>query len=271
MPKVDFSALLNLRNRGILLDVVVFLINLILMRTVTRLSLAFVAQSETDWFARLAIGFFFAGLLFLQPLGPLLKRWSFHRLDKSFELSQTTLAGCLLPWFMFVYLAMMMMIAGAAATLITEAIFAKGSVAETVSVFGFLAGFALAIVNTIVIYRYFSPPKKMPRWRFLIGPQAEALGDVLMFLNVISLQLLWNCLTASAFFWELLISTPLGKAGSFTDILGRFIIIGALALLVYIPPRIFYLVQDKQRKITWLTIVLANLPLIVRATFASHH
>src|ERR1700730_760657 len=271
MPKINFSAVFTRRNRGILLDVVVFLISLILMRTVTKLSLNFVAQAETDWFAKLAIGFFFAGVLFLQPLGPLLKRWSFHQRDKSFDLYKTEMAGCALPWFMFVYLIMMMLIAGTAATLITEAIFERGSTRASIGVSGFLAGFGLSIVNAIVIYRYFSTPKKKPRWRFLITPQAELIGDVCMFLNVILLQILWNCLTASAFFWELLTSTPLGKAGSFTDILGRFICIAVLALLVYIPPRIFYLVQERQRRITWLTMVLANLPLIIRAVFASHH
>jgi hypothetical protein len=61
------------------------------------------------------------------------------------------------------------------------------------------------------------------------------------------------------------------KPGSVTDILGRFIVIGSLALLVYFPARIFYLAVDKRRKITWLTMLLANLPLIVRAVFASHH
>jgi hypothetical protein len=78
-------------------------------------------------------------------------------------------------------------------------------------------------------------------------------------------------MTASASFWETLTGTPLGEPGSFTDLLGRFIIIGALALLVYFPGRIFYLVEDRRRKITWLTMLLANLPLIVRAVFASRH
>lgn len=270
MPKIDLSAIFNRRNRGLWLDVLVFLVSLILMRTVTRLSLDFVAQAETDSFAKLAIGLFFAGLFFLQPLGPLLKRWSFHDRDKGFDLSKTKLAGCLLPWFMFVYLVMMMLIVGAASSMITESVFARGPAAEGAAVSGFLVGFALSILNTIIIYRYFSIPKKKPRWPFLASAQAESLGDLCMFLNVILLQILWNCVTASAFFWELLTSTPLGKAGSFTDILGRFVIIAVLALLVYIPPRIFYLVQDRQRKVAWLTMLLANLPLIVRAVFAAH-
>ena len=90
-----------------------------------------------------------------------------------------------------------------------------------------------------------------------------------MFLNVICLQILWNCLTAATSFWQHMISTPLGNPGSFTDILGRFIVIGTLALLVYFPARIFYLAEDKNRKITWLTMLLANSPLILRAIVAS--
>ena len=105
-----------------------------------------------------------------------------------------------------------------------------------------------------------------------MSPQSAALGDTCMFLNVICLQIVWNSLIASAFFREeMLTGNPLGKPGSFTDILGRFILIGLLALLVYIPARIFYLVEDQRLKRTWVTMLLANLPLIVRAFFASHH
>jgi hypothetical protein len=67
---------------------------------------------------------------------------------------------------------------------------------------------------------------KEPRWRFLTTPQSALLGDVLMFLNVICLQVLWNSLTASSLFWELLTTTPLGKPGSITDIPGRLTLIG---------------------------------------------
>jgi hypothetical protein len=62
----------------------------------------------------------------------------------------------------------------------------------------------------------------------------------------------------------------LGRPGSFTDYLGSFIIIGVLALFFYLPPRIFYLVIDQHRKITWLTMLLANLPLILGVVLFSH-
>lgn len=268
MQKINFRTIFEPRNRGILLDVVVFLINLVLMSIITKLSLNLVREAEQDRLATIAIGLFFAGVFFLQPWGPILKRWSFHQRLK-FDTNSS--AGCLLFWFMWFYIIMMLLLSGTATIILTGVFFEPGSPESEIGPLLILGGFVLSIVNVVFIYRFFLPPKKKPRWKFLTTPQAALLGDVLMFLNVICLQILWNGLTASTSFWEHLTSTPLGKAGSFTDILGRFIVISFLALLVYFPARIFYLVEDKNRKITWLTMLLANLPLILRAVFASPH
>lgn len=235
------------------------------MRILTTLSLNLAHQAEEDVLPKVAIGLFFAGVFFLQPLGPILKRWSFHQ---RVSLDTASTAGCLILPLMFFYIVMMLLLSGTATIILSEVIFERGSPEGEIAPLFILAGSVLSIVNAVFIYRYFLPPKKKPRWKFLTTPQAAMLGDVLMFLNVICLQILWNSLTAAASFWEHLTSTPLGKPGSVTDILGRFIVIGTLALMVYFPARIFYLVEDKNRKITWLTMVLANLPLIVRAVFA---
>jgi hypothetical protein len=267
---IDFK-LFEHRNRGLLLDLTVFVVNLILIRVVVKLSMNLVQQAEEDVTARIAIGLFFAGLFFLQPLGPVLKRWSFHQRHKEFTLNKPdSLAGCLLFWYMFVYIVMMMLTASAASILLTEALFEQGSVGMSVGIISFLVGTVLAFVNAVIIFRYFLTPKKAPRWKFLTTPRAEVLGDASMFLNVVCFQILWGSVTASAFVWEELMTHPLGRAGSFTDYLGRFILIGVLAIFVYLPPRIFYLVIDQHRKITWLTMLLANLPLILGVVLVSH-
>ena len=253
-------------NRGILLDVVVFLLSVLLLRFVTILSLNLVHRAEEDVLAKLAIGFFFAGLLFLQPLGPTLRRWSFHQRT---HFNTDSSAGCLLFWFMFVYLAMMLIISGAAAILISEVIFEKDSVGSDIGVLALLGGFVWSIVSVVLIYRYFLRPKKKPRWAFLAKPRAEQLGDVCMFLNVICLQILWGGLTASESFREMVTSTPLGRRGSFTDFLGRLIVVSAVAALVYFPGRIFYLVEDRHLKLTSLMMLVANLPLILGVVFAA--
>ena len=170
---------------------------------------------------------------------------------------------------MFCYLVMMILISGTATIILTEVVFEPGTGGGEIGSGLILAGFAWSIVNVILIYRFFLKPKKPPRWKFLTTHQASILGDFCMFLNVIALQVLWNNLTSAESFWQNMLSTPLGRPGSFTDILGRFIVIGTLALLVYFPARIYYLVLDWRRKIVWITMLLANLPLLLRAVFSA--
>jgi hypothetical protein len=254
------------RNRGILLDLVVFVITVLLLRVVTMLALSLVRQAEDNLLAKLAIGFFFAGLLFLQPLGPILKRWSFHQRS---SFSTDSGAGCLISGFMFFYLAMMLMISGAAAIIIGEVIFEPVEGGSNLGIAFLLGGFVWSFVSVAIIFRYFLKPKRKPRWQFLTTANAAQLGDICMFLNVILLQILWSSLTASDSFRELATGTPLGKRGSFTDFLGRLIVVGSVAALVYFPGRIFYLVEDKRRWLTWVTMLLANLPLILGVVLAS--
>jgi hypothetical protein len=76
---IEFKQIFARRNRGMLLDVTVFLFQLILIRLLTTLSLGLVSQAEDDVFAKTTISLFLIGLFVLQPLGPILKRWSFHQ------------------------------------------------------------------------------------------------------------------------------------------------------------------------------------------------
>ena len=75
-------------------------------------------------------------------------------------------------------------------------------------------------------------------------------------------------MTASAAFTELVTQTPLGRPGSVTDVLGRLVATAAFAALLYFPARIFYLAEDKHRPLTCATMLLANLPLVLRIAFA---
>jgi len=66
-------------NRGVVLDLVVFLVGILLIRALVIPANALVYAAREDVGARLAIGVFFAALIFIQPVGPVLKRWSFHQ------------------------------------------------------------------------------------------------------------------------------------------------------------------------------------------------
>jgi hypothetical protein len=99
-------------------------------------------------------------------------------------------------------------------------------------------------------------------------PQAEALGDLCMVLNVICFQMLFSVYVSSPHFWNLLHKITLQASGEFLPSLsGRLYVAGIAVLLAYFPPRIFYLVIDQHRKITWLMMLLANLPLILAIVF----
>ena len=69
-------------------------------------------------------------------------------------------------------------------------------------------------------------------------------------------------------FWNALHKiTRQSSGGAFNGLSGRFCLAGIAALLVYFPPRIFYLAIDQHRKITWLMMLLANFPLILAIVF----
>ena len=255
------SKLLAPNNRGIALDLVIFLVNLVLVRALVGFAHAQVHAAVEDVRAKLAIGLFFAALVFVQPLGPVLKRWSFHQ-RHTFDTASG--AGCLLFWFMFVYVVMMIALCTAAAVILGQ-VFSMG---EGPGVGLVLAGFVWSIISVVFVYRYFVKPKRPPRWAFLTTPAAEHLGDVLVYMNAIGLQLLWGSVTASAAFGEFVTQTPLGRPGSVTDILGRLVATAACAALLYLPGRILYLAEDKHRPLTYATMLLANLPLILRIALA---
>jgi len=159
---------------------------------------------------------------------------------------------------------MMFALCGVAAVVLGE-VFATG---PDVGVAFALAGFVWSIISVGFVYRYFVTPKKTPRWTFLTTPAAEHLGDAFIYLNVIGFQILWGSVTASGPFRELVTGTPLGRPGSLTDVLGRLVLTAVCAVLLYLPARIFYLAEDEHRGLTAATMLLANLPLILKIAFA---
>jgi hypothetical protein len=255
------GALWAAKNRGIVLDLVVFFVNLILVLALGAVANNVLHATAEDVGAKLAIGFFFTALVAIQPVGPFLKRWSFHQRH---AFSAESGAGCLVFWFMPVYLVMMFALCTAAAVVLSQA-FPGG---ERVGVAFQLAGMVWSVVSVSFVYRYFMKPNTPPRWKFLSTPAAERLGDAAIYLNAIGFAVVWNRLTASSWFTEAVTRTPLGAPGSITDILGRLIATAIFAMVLYFPARIYFLAEDRHRSLTWATMLLANLPLIIRVTFA---
>ena len=253
-------------NRGILLDVVVFLLNLLLMRWLTKSFVELVRlASADDTFAEFALGLFFLSIFVLPAAGALLKRWHFHqtlarlpgRRAKANRRTATPVdnaaVGCLLhPAF---YLAVSLCLSVTAAVILGTQVFGE-DFHQNGAIFLplILCSLVLSIIQTIAVYSYFEPPTKDPKREFLRDQRSALLGDFCIYLNMIFFQVLWN----------VALSSPFGRVTGFEDFAGRAFFLFFIALLVYFPPRIFYLAEDINRPTAWLTILLANSPVILR-------
>ena len=262
---IEFKRIFARWNRGLLLDALIFLFQLTLIRLLTKLSLGFVQQAEEVGWAQTAVALFLLGLCLLQPVGPFLKRWSFHEHYRFFENQQSVLTSLLLSVYRFFYLGTMWALAYLAYSFFVNAF--PNSRSERLENIVVAGGLVLSVVSVSIVFRYFRKPKNEPRWKFLKTPQAEALGDLCMFLNVVCFQLLFSVYVSSPHFWNLLHKVTRQSSGVLDSLSGRLYIAGIAVLLVYFPARIFYLVIDQHRKITWLMMLVANLPFILAVVF----
>jgi len=253
----SYKRLLAKENRGLLLDLVVFVLNLFLMRRLTGYAIdVFRFADAGDQLAQLALLLACVAMWVLPAAGAVLKRWHFHRrlraAKEKFEFDSTA-AGCLFnPLFYFCLNLVLVsaILAGLGQFVFGTGMFDKGAVFVPLV----FAGLICTILHTYLIYRYFSPPKKPPRYEFLRQPESETLGDVCIFLNMVLFQIVWNLLGFA----------DLSRPADLLEFAGRLFILSFIALLVYFPPRMFYLAEDIHRRRTWLTMLVANSPVIVR-------
>jgi len=243
------------------LDIVIFLANLFLMRRLTLLFMELFRQASAEnELAKLALGLVCLGMFILPALAAVLKRWHFHQRlkaqGKTVESENSALSGCLFnPLF---YFCLNLVIMSAIITALGEQLFGKNLLNNgPVFITSIFIGLGVTIIQTFLVYHYFSPPKNPPKQKFLREQQSETIGDICIFLNVIFFQVAWNLLTFA----------PLGRVSSFADFAGRLFFLSFIALLIYFPPRILYLAEDINRPRTWLTMLLANSPVIVRILF----
>ncbi|HKR15225.1 MAG TPA: hypothetical protein VJT15_24375 [Pyrinomonadaceae bacterium] len=243
-------------NRGLLLDLVVFAANLLLMRKLTGLFVELIQHvSAEEPAAKFALSLVFVAMWVLPAAGAVLKRWHFHQRvkDAANKFDDSAAYGCLFNPIFYLSLNLVLMsavLAGLGDLLFGRALMDNGSLFIPL-VFG---GLIVTIVQTVLIYRYFSPPKKPPKSEFLRRPESERLGDICIFLNMILFQVAWNLLT----------DLPLGPPSGVVELLGRLFFLTFIAFLVYFPPRMLYLAEDLHRRSTWLTMFLANSPVIAR-------
>jgi hypothetical protein len=256
--KRNLAKLFAKTNRGLLLDIFVFILNIFLMRFLTRLYIGvFQEVNAENPMAQLALGLTFIAMWILPAAGAVLKRWHFHeRLKaqgKTIESEETKLAGCFFnPLF---YFCLNLVLTSAILASLGQFLFGSRGVDNGAIFVPFvIVGLILTVIQTYLIYRYFIPPKKPPQSPFLLSPQSEALGDICLFVNMILFQVFWNMMTFAG----------LGHTTGLLEFAGRLFFLCFIALLIYCPPRMFYLAEDINRPRTWLMMLLANSPVIIR-------
>ena len=263
VEKAGIKKLFSEENRGLLLDIFVFLANILVMQILSEAVIELFREvSAEDSTAKLLLGLMFLAMWILPALGAVLKRWHFHErlkaTGKTFDTEYSKLAGCLFnPIF---YFCLNLVITSAVLTALGDVLVGK-AMTDNGAVFVpfIIAGMVLTIFQTYLIYRYFSAPKKPPRSEFLMDPRSETLGDLCIFVNMMLFQVFWNMLTFAG----------LGPPSGVLEISGRLFFLCFIGLLIYFPPRMFYLAEDIHRPRTWLTMLLANSPVILRVLFGA--
>lgn len=246
--------ILDRSNRGLLLDLVVLGVNLLGVTLLDGFFRGVVRQAAADDPGAMWTLFGCGVAMFvLPPLGATLKRWHYHRRLEGPRVDVSErLSGCLFnPIFYFCLTAVIF--AGINA-FIVQNLFGRSDPGAAVVVASTFGGLALMILHTFLVYRFFSPPKHPPRSAFLRGPVSEIIGDACLFANMLLFQLIWNLLSFAG----------LGPPGGVVDAVARLLVLCFLALLLYFPPRMFYLAEDAGKARTWLMILLANAPVVAR-------
>src|SRR6266550_3064401 len=78
--KLSLASLFASKNRGLLLDVFVFVLNIFLMRLLTRQFINIFSEvSADDPIAKLALGLTLLAMWILPAAGAVMKRWHFHQ------------------------------------------------------------------------------------------------------------------------------------------------------------------------------------------------
>ncbi|HEV7857313.1 MAG TPA: hypothetical protein VGO91_01565 [Pyrinomonadaceae bacterium] len=254
MRKIDLRAILKPVNRLVLLDVVVFVHNLILMILLSRMLANLAQQAQQGVLtAKAEMALFCLALCMLSPIGAILKRRRAHLRNPDIE----PVAG-----FLFVlYFLTQLMFLICASTLLVEAGGTDYQGPAGLFAHLFFGLPALAVLNTLIVYFYFLSPKHKPLFKLLLSPVTEIAGDACVFLNVILFQMLWWYLLADPYF-----SDGVHGVGEF---IAKTCAFAGLALFIYVPPRIFYFAEDVEPKTILLTMLLANLPVLWRVFFGT--
>lgn len=259
---IDIQTILLPKHRGKLFDVLIFFFNILVVAVLSRLTLQiFRFASDGDKLAQFAIGFMCLGVFLLMPIGAALKRWNYQerkpKEKKKKNEEDDEFKSGVSSFFVIMFWAVMFFLGLGAFLLLDNVVFGLRDVDKTYILIAIVLILILSILQTGFVLSYFRPYENEPTLAFLKSPQAEWLGDIFLFLNMLIFQTVW----------AMILQTKIGAVSGFTELIARAIVFFLIALLFYFPPRIFYLLEDITDKKIWLTMLLANSSTIFRFLF----
>lgn len=253
-----------------LFDIIVFLVNLSLMPL---LAPAFTNIARDAYhgnrLSQVLVFLFFALLFTLQPFGANFKRWQFHQRRRAGRRRKRSLDGFVFTFkdsiFFAVlfnpllYFTVLVFTSMVIISFTNELIIGKNiSDDDSLFIVFVLVGFLISVVHSLAVYRYFTSPTKEPKTKVFYGPSSGFIGDILLFVNIILFQILWNIVG----------QIPAQSMTTLGDYMVRTFFLVCMALLIYFPSRIFYSAEDIRKPLAWFTILLANSPLIIRFIYS---
>ena len=241
---------LPLNYRGLLFDLAVFVVNVFLVRLLTRHIGRLLSQTflSDDPQASRTLLYVVLATFAAQLVGACLKRRPLQaRLLAQRESDESPLSCLIILHF--------------ALTLVTSAgivalLLPNSSGGTSVLVF------FLGMIPTGLVWRAMTPYKKPPPpdWRNSRG--VEIFADLCLFAYMLVNLAIWNTLTSGSNV----------RAAGLGDILSRalgFILLSPVILLFYLPPRLLFLIEDYKYPATWISMTLAVAPVAYRLIIGS--
>jgi hypothetical protein len=261
MKNIDPTAVIAGRNRGIILDVIVFIINLILMSDVSGRLNDYIGVGRDRPNDARAMGIMagYCALACLLPATGALLKYISGSQKHTPHFYRKTWAKQFFPMMTIILIFQFLsqaifFLAGYNYQGKLLALLAEGGTISLLLKISLPILIIFVLINPVIVRMNFVKNRR----HYLSGfprDTVEFLGDVALFLNMILFQIFWGIFMADL-------------TQDWGGVLERVLALAITSLLLYLPPRLIYLAEDGHRSIVWVTMILANLPIIIRIIIA---
>jgi hypothetical protein len=261
MKNIDPTQVITGRNRGIVLDVIVFIVNLLLMSDAsTRINdWIGIGRGRPNDANAMSIMLGYCALACLLPAtGAFLKYVSGSQKHTPHFYRKTWGK----QFFSMMTIILILQFLSQAVFFIAEYNY-QGKLLAFMPDAGTLSLFLKILLPICIIFILINPfivrlNFTKNRRHYLSGfvrDGVEFFGDTALFLNMILFQVFWGIFMADL-------------TQDWGGVLERVLALAITSLLLYFPPRLIYLADDGHRGIAWVTMLLANIPIIIRIIIA---